>query len=104
MEQGRLGGVRVIYVAAGLRDGERKAGGKRDEDRQGELAGHCDPGGQEEPGFPRKNKCVLRLAEDTHTCPSWAVHVLEEMLSQCRDSNSRKLRVLTKFSQQTLLL
>lgn len=35
-------------------------------------------------GVPRKKKRVLGLAGDAHTCPTWAAHESEEMLSSCR--------------------
>lgn len=68
-ESGRRKGLWLgcYYFAVGLRNGERKPGGRGDEGSQGELAGHGDPGGREGPWSPQEAEVGPGPVEDAPT-------------------------------------
>ena len=67
MGGGRDSGWCAYYFAAGLRNGERKPGGRGDEGSEGELVGHGDPGGREGPWGPQEEEVNPGLVEDAYT-------------------------------------
>lgn len=81
MGGGRDSGWGAYYFAAGLRNGERKPGGRGDEGSQGELAGLRDPGGREGPQSPQEAAVGPGPVEDALLLTYMAGHGLEEMLS-----------------------
>lgn len=98
---GTLAGVHII-LQPGLRDGERKPGGRGDEGRQGELADH-DLGGREEPRSPQEEEVGPGLGEDGRAqmaglLPNMGSAWIARMLSQCGETlNTSRLRVLPKL-------